>query len=792
MITFSFVCISFFCNFYTHSSLAESGDQEKIGVLINENKKEELFDENVEKGFETSRKKINDIFLLTFLNYETFKITKDTKLEDVKYKLIFYPQVQNLDEYQIDLLMEYINSGGKLVLSLGTEEISEQTKSFFKNLGFSINGYTSANKSLNLKHKDQELIFQLPIGKKFLDFEMSGKYIKAAARWDHGNLAIGKVNNVVLIGYDLCKLAETKSNADLIVKTINYYWEGINSSFEQKMSKEEFEKTLKEIITLKDRSSSVLRVAEELKISIPKFEINRHYEDGINYLKDYSSSYLFGDHTKSRRYAELAKNNFSISTSLAIPSNESEIRAVWLDRGTIVDCSGPGELNQIIKDIAHAGFNVVFFETINAGYPIYPSMLLTQNPQIKGWDPLSVAIKSAHENNIELHAWVWTFAVGNSRHNLLLDQDVSFPGPVLSTVGAGWELKSQDGSLKGMDQTEFWVSPANKNACEFLKSIFKEIVSNYDVDGFQFDYIRFPFQNRNFQAGYDAVSLGSYKSETGIGLDPGIFPNKNWVEWKSNKVSRFLSEASSELKQIKPELKTSVAVFATSREERLNAIQQDWETWAENNLVDAVYPFYYSFTPEDIKNRIKASREAIKYRSLIIPGFNLNILNDGELSEKIIATREVGALGLALFSSTHLSRDKRYLLKLGPFRNKAKSIPYDKPLDSCISLFLEFAKLIDVFTNSNTCSILSDAKTKEDVKKLTEELKNELQSYKPENNDYIESKFIELRNKIEEMLSLEKYLGRDERTQYIKSYFEQAYTMFNYLKTKNYVVSFSG
>ncbi|MHC5721898.1 MAG: family 10 glycosylhydrolase, partial [Nostoc sp.] len=91
---------------------------------------------------------------------------------------------------------------------------------------------------------------------------------------------------------------------------------------------------------------------------------------------------------------------FPVDRRLAQP----EIRAVWLDRGTIVRAGSTG-LAQIFDRLAQAGINTVFFETVNAGYTIYPSQVAKeQNPLIRGWDPLAEAVKLAHERDMELHA----------------------------------------------------------------------------------------------------------------------------------------------------------------------------------------------------------------------------------------------------------------------------------------------------------------------------------------------------------------------------------------------------
>ena len=129
-----------------------------------------------------------------------------------------------------------------------------------------------------------------------------------------------------------------------------------------------------------------------------------------------------------QRYYSLARAQWSAARQVLwdnYPSDrivaQSEVRAMWLDRGTIVKARSKADLVPIFDRMATAGINTVFFETVNSGYTIYPSQVAPQqNPLVKGWNPLEAAIQLAHERGMELHAWVWTFAAVNQRHNVIL------------------------------------------------------------------------------------------------------------------------------------------------------------------------------------------------------------------------------------------------------------------------------------------------------------------------------------------------------------------------------------
>ena len=124
-----------------------------------------------------------------------------------------------------------------------------------------------------------------------------------------------------------------------------------------------------------------------------------------------------------------------------------EIRAIWLDRGTIVAAGSEQGLAKVFERFKAAGINTVFVETVNAGYPIYPSSVAPeQNPLIHGWDPLQSAVDLGKAYDMQIHAWVWLFAVGNQPHNSLVGKSASFPGPVIS-AHPDWAGYDNHGSL---------------------------------------------------------------------------------------------------------------------------------------------------------------------------------------------------------------------------------------------------------------------------------------------------------------------------------------------------------
>ena len=773
------------CNFFFNRSLANVRSREKIGVLYSY-KNVEAYNKNNIIGFDQAWKSFLYTFEETYLNYQFLcNISPETKIDALGVKVIFYPLAVDISSEEITFLKKFIAGGGKLIISAGIGSVSQELKQFFLDNQFKITDNVIAKQTLTLNQKVDDLFFELPYGNYYSVFDLDGTSKKILAHWkENDEIAIGGNKNLCYLGYSWGQDINRGNDIKIFLRTLDILWDNISTRLIKEVTEAEYKKILKDITVIETEASSVIQVSEQLDLPVPEYQLKKHFEKGVSYLNDFNTDFLFGNHLKARDHAKAAKSEFAIVYSLGIPSRNVEVRAIWLDRGTIVSMKTPVQLTNLIKNLAKVGFNVIFFETVNAGYPIYPSMLLPQNPLVKNWDPLKVAIEAAHSSGVDLHAWVWVFAVGNTRHNVLIGKPVEYSGPILETKGIAWALTDKNGALRIDLQPEFWISPANKKACEFLIELYSEIVKNYDVDGIQFDYIRFPFQKPESQVGFDIVTKEAFKKSSGKlpALEGAV--NKIWKEWKVNQVSNFVQDASLKLKKIKPALKVSVAVFGIDRSLRLRQIQQDWESWLLNRWIDAAYPFYYSDTAEELKEKLSRETQSINQRGVIIPGFNLRMLTIGEFAERMTASRNSGVLGVCLFAAEHLDSAKRDLLVEGPYREQAPFVPYNQPLLASQKILDEFSSIVDKFAVTKKLSILTNSQTQKEVYFLTQELKEDFKNYKPEKADEIEQKLVSLQLKVKDWLSLEKYLDRQQRAFYISTYLDQVRTLLNYIKGK--------
>ena len=394
-------------------------------------------------------------------------------------------------------------------------------------------------------------------------------------------------------------------------------------------------------------------------------------------LTDWQGLINQGDYETANRRWQTVSQAIRSSARAGEAIAQPEIRAMWLDRKTIVAAGSQAGLAKVFERFKAAGINTVFVETVNAGYPIYPSSVApAQNPLIRGWDPLQAAVELGQTYGIEVHAWVWLFAAGNQAHNQVIGQPASYPGPIIS-AHPDWAGYDNRGNLILPGQAKPFLDPANPEVRQYLFNLLSEIASRYDVDGIQFDYVRYPFQDpaNNRLFGYGTAGRQQFHQLTGV--DPIILsPHASgddaqlqqyywnqWTAFRTEQISSFVAEASHRLRRQRPNLIISAAVFADDTYKRQQTIQQDWEAWADQELVDWIVLMSYASTTQRFEELIRPWIMESSYRStLVIPGIRLLNLPAAIASEQLQLLRDLPTSGYALFAADNLNSDVQAML----------------------------------------------------------------------------------------------------------------------------------
>ena len=390
---------------------------------------------------------------------------------------------------------------------------------------------------------------------------------------------------------------------------------------------------------------------------------------------------------------------------------QSEVRAIWFDRGTIVKAKSEADLVEIFDRMAIAGINTVFFETLNSSYTIYPSRVAPeQNPLVKGWDPLKAAVKLAHERDMELHAWVWTFAAANKRHNQILNQPSHYLGPVLSQRPE-WAMTDQQGSRFHYNSGKVFLDPANPEVRGYLQKLIAEIADNYDVDGIHLDYIRYPFQSStgHLTYGYGIASREQFQQATGFDpaqLNPYHLFWSEWIEFRTEQVDTFVREVSQQLRDIDPELTLSTAVFPLPTRDRLNKIQQGWETWVKKEWIDMLVPMTYSQSAlqlYSVTNPLLS--EFSQGKALLLPGIRLLDMSEVVALDQMQLLRGLSTEGYSLFAAENLNSRMSATFQQTQGERSPDRLPHREPFQATRSRYRSLQQEWNFYLATNPVEI---------------------------------------------------------------------------------------
>lgn len=320
------------------------------------------------------------------------------------------------------------------------------------------------------------------------------------------------------------------------------------------------------------------------------------------------------------------------------------MRGVWITTAASSVLDSRANINQAVARCKSAGINHIFMVVYNNGRTMYPSAVM-QNligrpilERFSGRDPLAEMIAECRANNIKIHAWFeYGFASSFSANG----------GDILAARPA-WAARDANGSLtikNGFD----WLNAFNPAVQDFMISLFKEVATNYNVDGLQGDD-RLPALPST--AGYDTMTQRMYREENNGANPPSSFSETNWINWRARKLNQFLKRLRTEVKAVKPNIMLTMS--PSPYPWGLTEYLQDWPTWVDSGWVEAIIPQCYRYDINAYQATINQQRSFYRNTSVpFYPGVLLKSGNylpsDGFLSQMIQANRAAGFRGEVFF-----------------------------------------------------------------------------------------------------------------------------------------------
>ncbi len=330
----------------------------------------------------------------------------------------------------------------------------------------------------------------------------------------------------------------------------------------------------------------------------------------------------------------------------AADEQSEQWRGYWVDafnRGIY----SPAQVDQLVADAKDANANVLVVQVGRrfdcfCNDALYPRTDASIDPA--PYDPLREVIDEAHANGIQVHAWInattlWNSATPPSSEEHAFNQH----GPT-ATGEDRWLNKRVDGTeLVGANA---YIDPAHPDAVDYVVDAVDSIVTNYDVDGVNLDYIRYPdYNSTTFQNdwGYSQTSLRRFAEETGRSDVPAP-DDEEFSQWRRDQVSALVRKIYLTMYQRDPSDRLSVngityafgpQTYGGWENTRPYAeVMQDWKGWLDEGIVDTVTAMNYKreWLPDQAQMYAEWNEAIAAYegdrQNVIGPALYLNELED--------------------------------------------------------------------------------------------------------------------------------------------------------------------
>jgi len=397
--------------------------------------------------------------------------------------------------------------------------------------------------------------------------------------------------------------------------------------------------------------------------------------------------------------------------------------AAWVIRWHI---DSPSEIKEICSE-AKDSFSNLLVQVRGRADAYYESDIVPRAEKLKGqpidFDPLAMILDEC--NSQTLHAWlnVYYLWTGN-----VLPEDPLHPAQQHNS----WIINDNKGrsvsDYSPLEQSQGWIEgvyadPASLSYRSYFGKVIQELIEKYNVKGIHLDFIRYP----GLAYGYDnRLTLDFYQQ---WGFDPRWLPDTvsendiiSWFDGSMPKEQRILTtgtliwaamraeEVTSMMRVIRTVITSSnndIILSAAIFPDQLTAFVtkgQDWQLWAQENLIDQLYPMAYFGESARISKQLHSVATSLQGANIsLYAGLGAYIKDPQEIEEESRIASMLPYDGIALFSLGHLKNKKNW------------SKPYSKAIKTTFQ---------DKKTASSSPHILTDISPDKDSKHILTSIRN--------------------------------------------------------------------
>jgi len=307
--------------------------------------------------------------------------------------------------------------------------------------------------------------------------------------------------------------------------------------------------------------------------------------------------------------------DYTFNTTAPAP----EFRSVWINTWNAPSILNATEVTGLVNMTSGANYNVLIPEIrkrADAYYishqlycpwctsqlppytPVYhkePKASNINDPD-PNYDPLQDAIDKAHAQGMQVHPWIVTYRAASTTVAQPADHVWTVHGATTTANDyIDWSMRKSDNTYA--DGTSYNLDPGVPCVQDYLCRVVLDIVTNYDVDGFNYDYIRYP---TGYYWGYNDISKARFLADSGLGSVPTSTADANWetwAQWRRQQVTDLIKRCYLEIMAVKPWVNHNVDTVGWSGGDPTNEsgyldtrqykeVYQDARGWMRDHLID--------------------------------------------------------------------------------------------------------------------------------------------------------------------------------------------------------------
>lgn len=307
----------------------------------------------------------------------------------------------------------------------------------------------------------------------------------------------------------------------------------------------------------------------------------------------------------SRSQVASLKSKLLLALLAALPlcsfGQSNEWRAFWADAfGAAFKSSA--EVTTFINNVRAANANAILPEIRKRGDAYYNGSVYEPKAtdiSPSSFDPLADMIAKAHDTSggkqrIEVHAWIVSYKIWG---NQLTNPPASNP-PHPYNAHPDWLTQDVNGAP--WDGSSYSFDPGHPDVQRYTFNVCMDIISRYDIDGFNFDYIRYTGNTW----GYHPVTVARFNARYGRTGQPSP-TDALWKQFRRNQVTALVRKVYLQTMAIKPWVKISADTITWGNSGVANDTQwynsssawndvlQDWRGWMQEGILDLNIPMNY-------------------------------------------------------------------------------------------------------------------------------------------------------------------------------------------------------